>query len=111
MSQQDTQWLDVLRAACRAPNSSQRLVSERLGYSCSVISQALAGKYRGDLKALRTKVEGVLMGLSVECPVVGDLPRNRCLDYQRQAFAATNHLRVQLSRSCPTCPHNRSRQQ
>ncbi|KAF1692732.1 transcriptional regulator [Pseudoxanthomonas jiangsuensis] len=103
----ESDWLEVLRAACAAPNSSQRKVAERLGYSTSVISQVLGGKYAGDLKAVQAKVEGAFMGVTVNCPVVGELPRNRCLEYQRQAFAATNHLRVQLSRSCPECKHNR----
>ncbi len=100
-------WQDVLRAACVA--SSQSKVAERLGYSTSVVSQVLNGKYNGDVKAVQTKVEGVLMGKTVDCPVVGELPRNRCLEYQRQAFAATNHLRVQLARACVTCTHNHSK--
>jgi len=107
MTPSDSNWLEVLRAACAAPNSSQRKVAERLGYSTSVISQVLGGKYPGDIKAVQAKVEGVFMGATVDCPVVGELPRNRCLEYQRQAFAATNHLRVQLSRTCPECQHNR----
>ncbi|MBH1476278.1 helix-turn-helix transcriptional regulator [Stenotrophomonas forensis] len=109
MSNPDNDWLEVLRAACKAPNSSQRKVAERLGYSTSVINQVLSGKYNGDLKAVQTKVEGVFMGLSVNCPVVGDLPRNRCLEYQRRDFAATNHIRVQLARACPSCKHFRGK--
>ena len=110
MSNPDNDWLEVLRAACKAPNSSQRKVAERLGYSTSVINQVLSEKYNGDLKAVQTKVEGVFMGLSVNCPVVGDLPRNRCLEYQRRDFAATNHIRVQLARACPSCKHFRGKQ-
>ena len=109
MTPPDSDWLEVLRAACATPNSSQRKVAERLGYSTSVISQVLGGKYAGDIKAVKAKVEGVFMGATVECPVVGELPRNRCLEYQGRQFAATNHLRVQLSRSCPDCRHNRHR--
>lgn len=101
----DTDWLDALRGACSA--SSQRKVAERIGYSTSVVNQVLSGKYAGDLDAVKAKVEGVFMGLTVDCPVVGELPRNRCLEYQRQPFAATNHLRVQLSRACPECKHYR----
>lgn len=103
----DDDWLDVLRGHCDA--STQRKVAERLGYSTSVISQVLNGKYLGDLSAVRTKVEGVFMGLVVDCPVVGELPRDRCLDYQRREFAATNHLRVQLARACPGCRHFRGK--
>ena len=105
MSPADNDWLEVLRAHCKT--ASQRKVAERLGYSTSVINQVLGGKYNGDLKAVQTKVEGVFMGLSVNCPVVGDLPRNRCLDYQRQGFSATNPMRVRLAQACPSCPNRR----
>ena len=40
---------------------------------------------------------------------VGDLPRNRCLEYQRRDFAATNHIRVQLARACPNCRQYRGK--
>ena len=101
----EADWLDVLRSACKA--RSQRAVAADIGYSTAVVSQVLSGSYKGDLRAVRQKVEGALMGLTVDCPVVGDLQRNRCLEYQRQPFAATNHLRVQFSRACPTCPNRR----
>ncbi|HZF97810.1 MAG TPA: helix-turn-helix transcriptional regulator, partial [Pseudoxanthomonas sp.] len=71
MSNPDNDWLEVLRAHCK--QSSQRKVAERIGYSTSVINQVLLGKYNGDLRAVQTKVEGVFMGLSVNCPVVGEL--------------------------------------
>jgi hypothetical protein len=67
----------------------------------------LKGTYKGDVSSVQRAVEGALMGMTVECPVIGDLPRNRCLEYQRQPFAATNPMRVQLSRACPTCPNRR----
>lgn len=98
-------WLAVLSAHCKA--HGQRKTAEAIGYSAGVVSQVLKGKYPGDLRAVQIKVEGALMGLSVDCPVVGDLPRNRCLEYQRQGFAATNHLRVQLAKTCPKCPNRR----
>jgi len=104
-NQVEPDWLDVLRAACKA--RKQGPVATDIGYSTTVVSQVLSGTYKGDLKAVQQKVEGALMGLTVECPVVGELPRNRCLEYQRQSFAATNHLRVQFSRACPGCPNRR----
>lgn len=98
-------WLSVLRSACMA--RKQSVVAADIGYSAAVVSQVLKGTYKGDLNAVKQKVEGALMGLTVDCPIVGDLPRNRCLEYQRQGFAATNHLRVQFSRVCPNCSHRR----
>lgn len=105
MSNEPT-WLQVLRETA-APKGGQARAAERIGYSPAVVSQVLKGTYKGDLKAVQQKVEGALMGLTVDCPVIGELPRNRCLEYQRQGFAATNHMRVQLSRACPECPNRR----
>ena len=98
-------WLDALREY-RDTHGGKK-AAETIGYSSGVVSQVLSGKYPGDLLAVRQKVEGALMGLSVACPVIGDLPRNRCLDYQRQGFGATNPMRVRLAHACPTCPNRR----
>lgn len=105
MRTNEPDWLNVLRAACKA--RKQNAVAAEIGYSATVVSQVLTGTYRGDLRAVQQKVEGALMGLTVNCPVIGELPRNRCLEYQRQPFAATNHVRVQFSRACPSCPNRR----
>ena len=105
MSPSDQDWTEVLRAH-RTAHGGKR-TAEAIGYSQTVVSQVLSGTYKGDYSAVKQKVEGALMGMTVDCPIVGDLPRNRCLEYQRQPFASTNHLRVQLSRTCPTCEHKR----
>lgn len=100
-------WIQVLENQCK--KTSQKEVAQKLGYSHSVINQALSGKYPGDIEKLRQKVEGAFMGLIVVCPVIGEIPRNRCIDMQGRKFAATNPLRVQLYNSCPSCPHNCNR--
>lgn len=101
----DTAWLDELRK--HRDTHGGKKTAEAIGYSGTVVSQVLSGKYQGDLQAVRQKVEGALMGMSVDCPVLGEIPRNRCLDYQRQGFAATNPMRVRLAQACPTCPNRR----
>jgi len=101
----ESDWLDTLRAHRKAHGN--KAAAAAIGYSPTVVSQVLSATYKGDLKAVQQKVEGGLMGMTVDCPVIGELPRNRCLEYQRQPFAATNHLRVQLSRTCPKCPNRR----
>jgi hypothetical protein len=98
-------WLTVLREQCA--RSSQAAVAKQLKYSPAVVNQVLKGTYRGDLNSVQRAVEGALMGLTVECPIVGEIARNRCLEFQKHPFAATNPFRVQLSRSCPTCPNRR----
>jgi hypothetical protein len=101
----DNDWLTVLREQCT--RASQAAIAKRIKYSAAVVNQVLKGTYKGDLSSVQRAVEGALMGLTVDCPVIGDLPRNRCLEYQRQPFAATNPMRVQLSRACQTCPNRR----
>jgi len=101
----EPEWLAELRAFYAAHGGKK--TAAKIGYSTAVVSGVLSGKYKGDLKSVQQKVEGSLMGRTVLCPVVGDLPRDRCIEYQRQPFAATNHMRVQFSRACPKCPNRR----
>lgn len=99
-------WIAALRTECA--RSTQAAVARRLGYSPTVVNQALRGGYAGDVERLREVVEGALMGRTVDCPVIGDLPRDRCLDHQIRPFAATNPLRTALYRACRSgCPHSR----
>lgn len=104
-SHDESAWLDELRKF-RDTHGGKK-TADAIGYSTTVVSQVLSGSYKGDMSAVQQKVEGALMGLSVECPVIGELPRNRCLDFQRNGFGATNPIRVRISQACPTCPNRR----
>lgn len=100
----DQVWIDVLREACAASTQSQ--VAERIGYSAGAVSSVLAGTYNGNLERVRQAVEGALMASTVECPVIGEMPRQRCVEHQRTPFTPTNPARVQLYRACRAgCPH------
>jgi DNA-binding transcriptional regulator YdaS (Cro superfamily) len=105
-------WIHELRVASTPtpadPRRSQATAAAKIGYSPSVVNQVLKGTYKGDLKSVQRAVEGALMGATVECPVIGELSRARCIEYQRAGFRATNPMRVALSRACPTCPNRRS---
>lgn len=96
-------WLTVLRDACAI--HGQAVIGRRLRYSAPVISQTLSGTYKGDLKRVQAAVEGALMQATVECPIAGELSRDRCIDNQRRAPAATNPARIAFARACPKCPH------
>lgn len=96
-------WIEMLKKACEA--SSQKAVAAKVGYSPATISQVLSGTYRGDLSRVQAAVEGALMRATVDCPVIGELPRQRCIEHQRAPFAPTNPMRVQLYAACKTCPH------
>jgi hypothetical protein len=83
-----------------------------IGYSTSAVSYVLANSYTGDLRRVEEKVRGALMGLTVTCPVLGEIGRDQCLDHQRRPFAATNAIRTRLYHACRSgCPHSRLRKE
>lgn len=91
-------WIETLRAACAV--STQSAVSERIGYSAAVVNQVLKGTYKGDLRRVQKAVEGALMGSVVECPVIGLIPQQKCIEHQRAPFRITSPHAVQLYRAC-----------
>lgn len=98
-------WIEVLRQACES--STQGAVAERIGYSTTVVNQVLKGAYKGDLQRVQRAVEGALMGSTVDCPVVGEIPRQKCVEHQRATFRSTNHMAVQLYNACRSgCPNS-----
>lgn len=99
-------WLAALRRACE--EKSQAAVARRLGLSPATVNQTLKGNYKGNLGAIEERVRGALLGLTVDCPILGDIRRNVCLDWQAKPFAATNEQRVMLYRACRSgCPHSK----
>jgi hypothetical protein len=106
MSKSELNWVDVLRAECE--KTSQSAVSKQLDYSPAVINQVLKGTYKGNTATVELVVKGFFMAEIVDCPVVGEMATNICLNHQKQPFAAINPLRVQLYKACRNgCPHNR----
>lgn len=100
-----TTWLETLRAAAAA--TSQSSVARRINYSGAVVSQVLSGTYRGDLRRVQAAVEGALMAQTVDCPVVGDMPRQKCVEHQRSPRRSTNPMAVALYHACRNgCPNS-----
>jgi hypothetical protein len=100
------EWILALAEAC--DRESQSAAARKIGMSLTTVSEVLANKYKADPKRVRETVMGALMGSTVSCPVLGDdLPRDRCIIFQKQDFAASNPQRVQLWRACPTCKNYR----
>lgn len=97
---------DALDAAVKQ-HGSQVKVARLLNVSGSLVSQALNGKYPGDLDALEQRIRGVLMQATVTCPVLGELSTKSCLDEQRRKPVFTNPVRVRLARACKTCPNRK----
>lgn len=98
---------EVLAAAEAAVQrlGSQVALAEQIGISASALNQAMKGKYRGDLGRIEQRIRGVLLNLTVQCPVLAQLSKKDCLDEQRRPLVFSNPLRVRLHRACKTCPH------
>ncbi len=102
-------WISEL--AKMADAKGLNTVAKTVGYSAATLSTVLHNKYRGDVGRVEAKVRGALMAETVMCPVYSEIGRNRCLDIQKQKFAATNSTRVRVYRACRSvgnlCPHSR----
>ncbi|MEM6384362.1 MAG: transcriptional regulator [Pseudomonadota bacterium] len=99
-----------LAVACR--DASQTAVAKRIGYSSSVVSQAISRTYRGDMNLVEERVRGALMQETVRCPVLVEVTRDECHNWQKKPFASTSGLRVKLYRACRSgCPHSRLQQE
>lgn len=86
----------------------QKKAAEMIGYSNGLISQVLNRKYGGDMQGVEQRVRGALMGLMVECPILGEIDRNRCLQEQQEPFRATSAFRAQIYHACRNgCPNAR----
>ncbi|CAM5396910.1 hypothetical protein AFEL58S_01971 [Afipia felis] len=99
-------WVEEL--AIEATNTSAKLAAEKIGYSPSLISHVFAKTYSGDLARVEEKVRGALMGVTVMCPILGEIGRDVCLDEQKKPRRATSSVRSKLYRACRSgCPHSR----
>ena len=103
-------WITVLRTECH--RTSQSRVANQLrqtdGFpSPTVINQIIKGKYPGRTDRLQALVEGKFMAGTVQCPVMGAIPSDQCIEYQGRKFAATNPTRVRLYQACRSgCQHS-----
>lgn len=98
-------WLDEL--ARLADANDLGVAGQRIGYSRSAVSTIISGKYLGDLARVEQMVRGALMSLVVDCPVLGEIGRDRCLTEQKEPFRATSRHRAQLFHACKICPQRR----
>lgn len=97
-------WLAALDRACE--ETSQAAVARRIGYSPAVVSQVRRGTYRGSLEAVERRVRRALMADSIQCPILGEITGENCLEHQRQGLSTASAMRVRLWRACRRCPHN-----
>jgi hypothetical protein len=99
-------WVRAL--AEEASRSSGTEMARRLGYSPALVTQVINATYRGDTATVEAKVRGLLLNETVDCPVLGDLTRDRCLSEQKMSRIGSSSLRARISRACRGgCPHSR----
>ena len=83
-----------------------------IGYSRSAISNVLNNKYqKGDTGRVEQMVRGILMSETVDCPVLGAMARNVCLDWQKRPYTDASALHIRMHRACKVCPNSRQRKE
>lgn len=111
---EDGDWINALRVECERRSQSKVAAALRLqdGFpSPTVINQVLLDKYPSDQgrERLQMLVEGRYMGMAIECPVMGEIGRDECAEWQSLPFCSVNSTRVEMFRACLRCPNNRSK--
>lgn len=98
----------VAELAAIADQMGQKKAAAMIGYTAGLVSAVINAKYAGDMQGVEESVRGALMGLKVECPILGDIGRDRCLQEQREPFRATSAFRAQIYHACRNgCPNSR----
>lgn len=99
-------WIEALAHA--ATKLSGVGVAKKLGISPSQVTQLINATYAGDIGGAEQRVRGALMGVEVECPILGEIGRDRCLDEQKKKFRGTSAIRTRLYSACRGgCVHSR----
>ena len=96
------EWLVVLAEEVDA-QGSQKAVGDKIGYSAAAVNQVLKNSYRGNYQKIEAAVRKNLMGQTVACPVLGEIPKTKCDSHRNRPFSAANALRVKLYRACREC--------
>lgn len=79
----------------------------RVGYSGSAMSQVINAKYPGDLAAVEAEVRSALLSPTVDCPVLDEITREICLEYQAKPFSAASARSALVFHACKRCPNAR----
>ncbi|MBA5605860.1 XRE family transcriptional regulator [Duganella sp. FT3S] len=103
MTTSDPRWLQLLRD--EAEKTSIGRAALRVGYSRTAISQALSGKYPGDLGKLERMVLAALeLPMAVACPYLQlNLPTTMCHEFAAKRAPTHNPVAMQHWRACQQC--------
>lgn len=85
---------------------SQAAIARLIGVSEGTISNALAGRYIGNVEALAERIRGQVLNQTVVCPILGEITTRICQDERKKPFHSANPTRVRLWRACQNCPNN-----
>lgn len=100
-------WVVALAAACDQMGG-HAAVARACGLSRATVSMLCRNAYPRDARSVEAKVRGVLLEVTVDCPVLGELRRDRCVAHQNRRLQdlGASPLNVQLYRACQGCPNN-----
>ncbi|MBM3617501.1 MAG: hypothetical protein FJX23_03035 [Alphaproteobacteria bacterium] len=101
------EWVERLASYCN--EHTQVAAAKKIGRSASLINQVLRGNYKGDMEAVKSRVETALMAGGITCPILGAISGSQCLQQQAKPYNSGNHLAVSLFRECRRCPNNKGR--
>lgn len=101
--------LEALRKLCE--ETSQAAAAKHLKVSEGTISNALHGRYIGNVERLAERIRGELLNATVVCPVLGEITSRICQDQREAPFNSANPVRVQLWKACRKCPCNPKREE
>lgn len=91
------QWIELLATAC--DGRSLRKVASDLNVSPAIVSLALRNRHHAPLDFIRHRVESILGGAIIPCPVLGPIARADCEAHQKLPYMSINPLYVQLFRA------------
>jgi hypothetical protein len=99
-------WVEELAKFATA--TSGVTAAKRIGMSRSVVTSVCRARYSGVLAAVEARVRGALMNENVDCPVLGEIGRDYCLDEQKKRHVGSSAVRTALFHACRSaCQHSR----
>lgn len=99
-------WLEILKHAVDAPDSSMGKVAEKLGCSRTAISLVLAGKYPAKTDKMAARVMQVYG--RVQCPfLLKEISGKECHDFHTKDAPTSSPFAMRHWRACQNCPNRR----
>lgn len=101
-------WVTKLASAC--DDESQAAVARKIRKSASLVNMVLRNRYTGDLKGLESRVNAAFSKTTVQCPIIGSISGETCLQHQAKPYNPGNHIAVRLFKACRACPRRITRE-